>query len=250
MVIFFSDSLYFVLAAETRLPVVFIECTATDLTKAKIVLNTMLTMFAQYCSTPHVVEKVLVHEPSSASAVAYPDYTYFDISADITYINKAVGINIAGAEMATLLDRMSLIAELSGDGKSINVKIPPTRSDILHAADVMEDVAVAYGFNNVRFCSFLVVLRVCIFLHNRSNIHSPRRPLSARSYPSINSLICCVARSPSQVSRRFSPLHWYRNQKKKWFFFSLPFCSNLCLSSARSTKISSGSTRWMMARPP
>lgn len=39
---------------------VFIECTATDLTKAKIVLNTMCTMFSQYCSTPFEVEPVEV----------------------------------------------------------------------------------------------------------------------------------------------------------------------------------------------
>jgi len=31
---------------------VFIECTATDLTKAKIVLNTMVAMFSQYCAQP------------------------------------------------------------------------------------------------------------------------------------------------------------------------------------------------------
>jgi len=33
---------------------VFIECTGTDLTKAKIVLNTMLTMFSQHCAEPFV----------------------------------------------------------------------------------------------------------------------------------------------------------------------------------------------------
>ncbi len=32
---------------------VFIECTAVDLHKANVVLNTMLTMFAQYCSKPY-----------------------------------------------------------------------------------------------------------------------------------------------------------------------------------------------------
>ena len=39
---------------------VFIEITATDLTKAQIVLNTMCTMFCQYCSTPFEVEPVEV----------------------------------------------------------------------------------------------------------------------------------------------------------------------------------------------
>ena len=39
---------------------VFIECTGTDLTKAGIVLNTMVTMFSEYCSTPFEIEPVEV----------------------------------------------------------------------------------------------------------------------------------------------------------------------------------------------
>jgi phenylalanyl-tRNA synthetase beta chain len=50
--------------------------------------------------------------------------------------------------MITLLKRMQLSARLIGDS-TISVVIPPTRSDILHACDIMEDVAVAYGFNNI-----------------------------------------------------------------------------------------------------
>ncbi len=36
------------------------ECTATDLTKAKVVLNTVVCMFAEYCSQPFQVEPVEV----------------------------------------------------------------------------------------------------------------------------------------------------------------------------------------------
>lgn len=39
---------------------VFIEVTATDLTKAQVVLNTVCTMFCEYCSTPFEVEPVEV----------------------------------------------------------------------------------------------------------------------------------------------------------------------------------------------
>jgi phenylalanyl-tRNA synthetase beta subunit len=28
-------------------------------------------------------------------------------------------------------------------------QVPPTRSDILHACDVVEDVAIAHGYNNI-----------------------------------------------------------------------------------------------------
>jgi phenylalanyl-tRNA synthetase beta chain len=39
---------------------VFIECTAVDLHKANVVLNTMLTMFAQYCSKPFEYEYLII----------------------------------------------------------------------------------------------------------------------------------------------------------------------------------------------
>ena len=39
---------------------IFIECTATDLAKANIVLATLCTMFSQYCTTPFEVEPVEV----------------------------------------------------------------------------------------------------------------------------------------------------------------------------------------------
>merc|ERR1712100_350043 len=39
---------------------VFIECTATDLTKANVVLNTMVAMFGEYCAKPFVIEPVEV----------------------------------------------------------------------------------------------------------------------------------------------------------------------------------------------
>ena len=45
---------------------------------------------------------------------------------------------------------MSLRAEISpGDSDTLNVSIPPTRPDILHECDIMEDAAIAYGFNNL-----------------------------------------------------------------------------------------------------
>lgn len=31
------------------------------------------------------------------------------------------------------------------------VMVPPTRSDILHECDIWEDVAISYGFNNIKW---------------------------------------------------------------------------------------------------
>merc|ERR1719238_2132729 len=50
---------------------VFIECTATDLTKATITLNTVCAMFAEYCAKPFELEPVEVVYSSD-----YPGNTF------------------------------------------------------------------------------------------------------------------------------------------------------------------------------
>ena len=44
---------------------------------------------------------------------------------------------------------MQLPATFDDAKNSVTVAVPITRSDILHACDVAEDVAIAYGFNNI-----------------------------------------------------------------------------------------------------
>lgn len=51
--------------------------------------------------------------------------------------------------IAHLLTRMCLKSEVTGEADQIQVEIPPTRSDVIHACDIMEDAAMAYGFNNI-----------------------------------------------------------------------------------------------------
>ncbi len=53
---------------------VFIECTGTDLTKAGIVLNTMVTMFSEYCSKPFEVEPVEVVDTFGQSHGEQPSH--------------------------------------------------------------------------------------------------------------------------------------------------------------------------------
>lgn len=44
---------------------------------------------------------------------------------------------------------MGLKSELLESKQEINVAIPPTRHDVIHACDVYEDVAIAYGYNKI-----------------------------------------------------------------------------------------------------
>uniref|UniRef100_A0A914X3S7 Phenylalanine--tRNA ligase beta subunit n=1 Tax=Plectus sambesii TaxID=2011161 RepID=A0A914X3S7_9BILA len=127
---------------------VFIEATATDLTKAKVVLDTIVALFSQYCAKPFTVEPVAV-ENADGSVVEYPMLKYRTESVEVEMINRKIGINLKAEEMADLLTRMCLQSTVANDGRSLQVTIPPTRHDVIHACDIAEDVAVAYGFNKI-----------------------------------------------------------------------------------------------------
>ncbi|CAI5980566.1 unnamed protein product [Closterium sp. NIES-65] len=133
---------------------VFIECTATDLTKAKIVLNTVVTMFSEFCDNKFEVEPVEVVSTEGQVAV-YPQMEERDVETSVGYINKAIGVDLKAEEIARLLTRMQLPSKVvegrrGEDGAEVvSVTVPPTRSDVLHPCDIMEDVAIAHGYNNI-----------------------------------------------------------------------------------------------------
>jgi len=127
---------------------VFIEVTGTDWAKTNIVLDTMVTMFSEYCSVPFIIEPVIVQYPDGKIEKS-PSIKYWEESVSPDYIQKQIGLpkEVKPQEMASLLSRMGLVSRFVDD--KIISEVPPTRHDILHPCDIMEDVAVAYDFNKL-----------------------------------------------------------------------------------------------------
>lgn len=87
--------------------------------------------------------------PNGATKIT-PDLSERQMTAHASYINSCTGLSLSSTEVATLLQRMSLNATVSSSNPDqILVGVPPTRPDILHECDIMEDAAIAYGFNNL-----------------------------------------------------------------------------------------------------
>lgn len=133
---------------------VFIECTATDLTKANIVLDTVVTMFSEYCAVPFTVVPVKVQYEDASGRITdsyvTPKLSTRRERARVDFCNSLIGINITPAAMQSLCNKVQLgPAALLEDDTILEVTVPPTRSDILHAVDIAEDVGIAYGYNNI-----------------------------------------------------------------------------------------------------
>ncbi|KAF8165223.1 hypothetical protein B0H34DRAFT_688366 [Crassisporium funariophilum] len=128
---------------------VFIDVTATDQTKLDIVVNIVSTMFSEYCDEPYTIEPVKVILANGQTRIS-PDLSGRYMTAHPSYVNSCTGLSLSATEVSTLLQRMALTASVSPSSvDEINVHIPPTRPDILHECDIMEDAAIAYGFNNL-----------------------------------------------------------------------------------------------------
>ncbi len=126
---------------------VFIDVTALDHTKAVIVLNTMIAMFAEFCAIPFTAEQVTVITPDSKSHV-YPDLAERRHDASLTYVNSILGLKLSGEEALKLLGRMALRGSLEG-GDTLAIQVPVTRSDVMEQCDIAEDVAISYGYNKL-----------------------------------------------------------------------------------------------------
>jgi len=105
-------------------------------------------MFAEYCENKFSVEPVEVVRVDGSVRIT-PDMSTHQITASVDEITKNIGITLEPERVAQLVSSMSLTGKLSDDKKTLVVDVPATRSDIIHACDIVEDVAIAYGFNNI-----------------------------------------------------------------------------------------------------
>lgn len=129
---------------------VFIDITATDKTKLEIVSQILVAMFSPYCSEPYTIEPVRIISPHNNETRESPDLKPRPSQASAKFINSVCGLELSREEICKMLSKMCYTAKPSAtDADKLDIDIPITRADVLHQADIMEDVAIGYGFNNL-----------------------------------------------------------------------------------------------------
>jgi phenylalanyl-tRNA synthetase beta chain len=126
---------------------VLVEITALDKTKVEIVNHMLVAMFAGYAESIEALKIVSPHNNESRES---PDLSPREMQAEVDYLNQVTGLSLSPEEISKLLSRMGHdVSPSTSDKNILNVSIPITRADILHQADIMEDYAIAYGFNKL-----------------------------------------------------------------------------------------------------
>lgn len=107
-------------------------------------------MFSQYAEEQFTVEPVKIISKHNHESRETPDLSPRETQAEVSYINDCCGLSLSAEDICQLLTRMCYSARPSKVSSDlVDVHIPPNRADILHQCDIMEDVAIAYGFNKL-----------------------------------------------------------------------------------------------------
>ncbi|MDO8508644.1 MAG: phenylalanine--tRNA ligase subunit beta [Nanoarchaeota archaeon] len=117
---------------------VFIECSGSDFNALKKTLNIIITTLADMGGKIFSMELIY-----GKNKEITPNLETEKIKISIDNINSLLGLNLKDKDLENLLPKMGYNYN---KGK---VEIPPWRIDILHEVDIIEDIAIAYGYNNL-----------------------------------------------------------------------------------------------------
>ncbi len=116
---------------------VFIECSGSDLNTLKKTLNIIAVSLADMGGEIYQM-RIL-----DKQKITTPDLSTEKMKISLNNINKLLGLNLKEKDLQKLLPKMGY------NYKNSVVEIPAWRTDILHEVDIIEDVAIAYGYDNI-----------------------------------------------------------------------------------------------------
>ncbi|MCK5239087.1 MAG: phenylalanine--tRNA ligase subunit beta [Candidatus Thorarchaeota archaeon] len=123
---------------------IFVEVTGTHLPTVNQALNIMVTSLAERSGK---IESLVVQYPDGSK------HTTPDLKAKVMKVSKddiaaLTGMELSDEEVIECLEKMCYGAKISAKGM-VTVQVPRYRTDVLHAVDIIEDIAIGYGFDRI-----------------------------------------------------------------------------------------------------
>lgn len=124
----------------------FIDVTGLDDRLVEKIMNTILTSILELCPESRGESVALV--PANGDTIESPDLSPQKVIFDTSLPARRVGIEVSPEDVKHLLQKMGHGLAGGGNG-TVTVEVPAYRNDILHPVDLVEDVAIAYGYHNI-----------------------------------------------------------------------------------------------------
>lgn len=125
----------------------FVDVTGTD---EKAVRDTLAVFVSSMRELGGKIESVKILY--SNRSIDTPELSPKEIEIRPEYVKKITGLNLSQKEIVEFLERMRHDASpetSSGSDGKVKVKVPAYRTDIMHEVDLIEDIAIAYGYHRI-----------------------------------------------------------------------------------------------------
>lgn len=93
------------------------------------------------------IEQVRITAADGTERVT-PDLTPSKLTIDVRAASDTLGIRLDERDITSLLERMGNAVTIDQDNRLI-VEVPAWRNDVMHPIDLIEDIAIAHGFENL-----------------------------------------------------------------------------------------------------
>jgi phenylalanyl-tRNA synthetase beta chain len=132
------------ITSETRN--VLVEVTGT---MNEAVLNTVKIVTLSLIDRGGKAHGARIHYPAATEPLITPNLEPRSMDLSSEYVNEVSGLKLTAKQIADLLPKAGYGVEEINGGK-VSVMVPSYRVDVMHAVDLVEDVTIAYGYNNIK----------------------------------------------------------------------------------------------------
>jgi len=122
---------------------IFIECSGFDSHALQILLQNLVCLFSDMGGQIH---DVIVNDGGTKTVM--PNMKPETRPLLVEDVVKRTGVQLSAAEIVSNLEKMGHTAKILFED-TVEVSVPPYRSDIWHDVDVIDDVVRGYGINNL-----------------------------------------------------------------------------------------------------
>ncbi len=124
---------------------IFLDVTGTARAPVEAAARLLAMILAERGGT---LESVEIRRPGEALAFE-PRLEASTHAVSVAHASALVGAPLRAEEVASALERLGHRASIAESGARVDALVPPWRFDILHEADLIEDVAIGLGYRNV-----------------------------------------------------------------------------------------------------
>ncbi|MBN1539848.1 MAG: phenylalanine--tRNA ligase subunit beta, partial [Candidatus Thermoplasmatota archaeon] len=132
---------------------IFIDCTGWDLNAVALAVNIVCSQLIDRGGRLYSV-KVTYPDDKGSSGLglvtrAWPIFEWREVPIDLRWAGSWLGRELSSEDLKVSLGRMGYL-DIKLKENTLTCRVPPWRGDILHQVDIMEDIAIGYGFENFK----------------------------------------------------------------------------------------------------